>query len=354
MSLINPADLTFNGKEVQSLTECILEQALKGVLINDIHIIDNGIVAKTQIPFLGNFGTLGKKVTDCTPSSDTQTITNTEKFWDPEDVLIRIQQCYKDLDSTFFAWTRKKGLNIEDLSKTDFYDFITDRLAGKMEPTIMRIAWFADKNIAWTTDSPAGVLAPAIAKDYMNMIDGLWKQIFAICSATPARKNYTITENSAVSKLLQFTLASDRAKLAYDSLLYDADPRLKADPNKVILTTVSLYENFEKWLTSQAITPSYESLINGIKVMKLRDTLIIPVVNWDMDISTYFDNGVTLDLPHRAILTTKDQLHIGFDDSTAYKNSNFFINPVTKINYWDVAFKIDAKFMEDYMIQATY
>ena len=61
MPILNPTDLTFNGKEVQSLSGAIFKKTFNKPSLKEFHQIVEGIKAKQQIVFLGLMGLTGKK-----------------------------------------------------------------------------------------------------------------------------------------------------------------------------------------------------------------------------------------------------------------------------------------------------
>jgi hypothetical protein len=353
MSLINPAQLTWNGEEIKTMAEAVFTSVYQKPDINIFHTVVTPIEAKKQIAYLGLLGLVGKKSSGCSPTSDAKTIPMSEKYWNPEDIFVRLEQCWKDLDASFWVWAQRKGLERADLTVGDFADFVVERLADALQELVLRIAWFNDTAAALVTDSPAGNVTAGTDITYFNIIDGLWKQIFAICTSAPARL-CAISENAQATYVTQDNLAADRALKVYQCLKYNADNRLRNQPDLVIISTTSLVDNYEKYLMSQSITPSYEKIMAGFDALKFNNIPIIGFNFWDRYIRTYFDNGTKYHLPHRAILTTKRNLLIGTDNASALSETDVHYDKVTKKNYWDVAFKEDAKVLEDYMIQAAY
>ena len=85
------------------------------------------------------------------------------------------------------------------------------------------------------------------------------------------------------------------------------------------------------------------------------NTIPIQVINsWDRFIDAYFNNGTRLNIPHRAILTTKQNIQIGVEEERSMTEFDIFMDKKTKKWYLDSLFKLDAKIIEDYMIQVAY
>jgi hypothetical protein len=353
MSVIDVSEITFNGEEIRSLSEAIYEKVFNKPAYSEFHTIVPGIEAKKQIALLGRLGLIGKKGTGCNPTSGSFNIPMSEKFWNPEEVEVRLEQCYKDLQESFFVYGQQKGIARPDLTASDFMNFIEDRMNDALEEAVYRIAWFNDTDADLVTASPAGKLTAGTDKTFFNIIDGFWKQIFTIVTADSS-KRYTITENAAGSHSAQDNLASDAALKALRALYQNADKRLKGDPNKVFVITDSLYDNLETYLESQQVSSSFDRIEAGSNGLRYRGVPIIKFDFWDRYIRAYFDNGTTYHLPHRAVLTTKENLQIGVESTDSLSKLDIFYDKKSKLNFVDSLFKIDSKVVEDYMVQVAY
>ncbi|MBW4889864.1 hypothetical protein KXQ82_09060 [Mucilaginibacter sp. HMF5004] len=89
-SNINLSTVTFDGKEVMSLREAFYQAVFQNPTIDQFHTVVNGIKAKQQMLYLGQFGLMGKKFTACEPTASTAAILPIEKFWEPQYVGDRI------------------------------------------------------------------------------------------------------------------------------------------------------------------------------------------------------------------------------------------------------------------------
>ena len=81
---------------------------------------------------------------------------------------------------------------------------------------------------------------------------------------------------------------------------------------------------------------------------------IYRVVNWDETIRTYFDNGTKWNLPHRALLTTPDNIPIGTPSTEMLGSLDSFYDRKDKKNYVDAEIMVDIQLLEDYMAVAAY
>ena len=354
LTVINVAQLTFNGQEIRSLEEAIMEVIFQKPELNAIHKMVPGIVAKKQIALLGRLGTIGIKDPGCDPASSSNNIPLSEKFWDPTGVFNRDEQCYTDLEASFFVWGLENGVKKPDLTKTDFAKFLIDRTDDAVLEAIWRIAWFGDKDVADVGASPPGNLALAADVKFFDLIDGFWKQLFAITTTDPARR-FTIVENALGTETLQLALASNRSFKLLQDLVGKADKRLKGHKNKVIYWTDTLNDNMLEFLESQNVNSSFERIEKGPGgKLSFRGIPIEVIDSWDRNIAGFFDNGVKLHKPHRAVLTVKDNIQLGIEDEASLTTLDPFYDKKTKKFFVDTLFKMDAKIIEDHLVQVAH
>lgn len=356
--IINPSDLTFNGKEVQALSEAIMTEAFESPSLNEFHTIVTGIEAKQQIAILGLFGLVGKTSTGCAPDENPGQITNSQKFWNPAYIEDRFAQCWKDLKATFFIWGLKHGVKKADLTSTDFANFLEDRLKIALKESVFRIAWFSDTAIANYNDSPAGVLKNGISEAYFNAIEGLWKQIFAIMTAAP-KQYVAISKNTGANYAAQEFDDTDTTNQVvtkmFRKMLTKADTRLSEQSNPVFVVTKSVADQYQsERLQATGIEPAYTRVEDGWDVLKVGGKTIHAFSFWDRMIQSYFDSGTKYHLPHRAILTTVENIQIGTEEESNLAELNPFYDETLKKYYVDFGYNIDSKIIEDYKLMAAY
>lgn len=359
MSIITASDLTWNGEEIKQLSEAIYEGVYSKPELTKFHTIVSGIKAKKQIVLLGALGLVGLKQTGCSITPNAGTITMSEKFWDPEYVGDRFQQCWTDLRESFWVWGLKPGVEKADLGKTEFSAFFSERLEDAMQEMIYRIAWFNDTDASLVSASPAGTVTAGTTIGYFNIIDGFWKQLFAIAVADTARKTTALSSRNAQATFALQAFTSDDttnkvAETCFQNLKYEADFRLREEPNLVIVATQSLVDQYAKELRSRNIDASFERIEKGFTSLKFEGIEIIGVSIWDRMIRTYFSNGTKYYLPHRAVLTTKENLQIGVEEIGNLSELDPFYDQTTKLFNVDFGFNIDAKIIEDYKVQVAY
>jgi hypothetical protein len=181
----------------------------------------------------------------------------------------------------------------------------------------------------------------------------LWKQIFAVVAASPERK-VAISENAGVSKVAQLNLAANKAFTTFQKLMASADSRLKSAPDKIMIVTTTLLENYAAYLESQGMDASFIRIENGYSTLRYRNVTIYGMDFWDRTIQADFDNGTTYDLPHRALLTTKMNLAVGSDKLADAETFKVYYSEDTELNNFKGKYRVDAKLMQDYLIQVAY
>ena len=276
-----------------------------------------------------------------------------EKFWNPVRFEAWLQECYTNLDGTFFVWAKKRGLQEPDLTATDFAAYIVDIMTDALFEDAIRIAWLSDTTAESVSATPSGILSSGVNPLDYNAINGFWKQLFAIGTANTSIRT-TISENALATKALQLALAADRAFLVFQSLNSKADFRLRGAADKVILCTMSLLDNYANYLESQGNDASFIRIEEGFSTLRYRNLEIIGVDLWDRYIQADFDNGTKFDVPHRAVLTTKSNIALGVDAASALVDIDQWFEKYDKTTNFRAGYKMDAKILENYLVSLAY
>lgn len=190
---LTPVD--FCGKQVMSFKEAFWVKTFENPALSELLTIIPGVKAKQQVVILGLLNLVGRKMQteNCAPDASDQTIPSVQKFYEPGYVEDRFVECWKNLLEKFYVWGLKNGINKPDLTGTDFADFLEDRVIDGLIQSVYRIVWFSDTDAAHFSDG--GIITNSIDVDYINVIDGLWKQFFAIAGANPTQFS-SISNNS--------------------------------------------------------------------------------------------------------------------------------------------------------------
>lgn len=366
MAVISTSDLTFNGQEIREISEALFTGAFAKPDVAQFHEIVEGIVAKKQIVILGRInGLLGKGTNACSESDATNTVTNTEKFWDPAYVSDRLAFCWKDLQGTFFIWGTKKGIAKGDLTSTDLLIYLEELVKDAIIETVYRLAYFGDTSAANYNSTPAGVITNGTDLAYFDKINGIWKQLFAIVAATAARKTGDISsgvgfasknaESSFAAQAFNTTDTTNKvATTTLQNMRYGADMRLRSAVDLVYLVTQTIYDQYERELIAANVAYTTERLENGMMVLKSGGIEVVAFQLWDRIITSYFSNGTKYYLPHRAILTTKTNLKLGVEEVGSLGETDVWYDKTLNKTYLKFAFGIDAKVGQDELVQLAY
>jgi hypothetical protein len=231
-------------------------------------------------------------------------------------------------------------------------------LLESIEPTIWRAAWFADLNVAAAGAGTAGLVSAGDIQFY-DYFDGLWEQIFDGVTATDIER-YTIALNAVItSKADQLALTADLAKDTYFEEVWKlADARLKSDPNRMMLVTGEIWENYRQSLQSAGENFTIEFTTEGFRTLKWNG---VPVVNmetiWDLESREDFVNNTTDNvyyLPNRIVLSTPENLPIGTLSTNDFTELEQWYERKDRTNNLAYGFSLDSKVLEEYMIVVAY
>lgn len=341
---------TFSGEEIRSLADVFIASIYGKPELTAVHTIDDNIVAAKQIGLISRLSKITKKDPGCGSGVSNKSSALSAKNWAPVQTKIWQQLCASEFNTNFMVYLKNKGIDHADVTNTDIAGFVLDMMGDAAIEDLWRIVWF-------NMTTPANLTTGTDVTDY-NLIEGLWNQIYTIVSGDANRLTITgglTTANGQATAALQdSTFTGTNAKDTLANLLTDADYRLQSAPDRVILCTQSVFNKYCDYLEGIAVPLSFEKIEGGFTALKRRGVDIIPINFWDRTIRADFSNGTKWYLPHRALLTTKRNLRIGLDNPDAYTEFDVFFDKMTETNNFKGGYKVDAKIVEDYMIQVAY
>jgi len=352
-TLVDVSGLTLNPVEVTEANKIIFEKVFTNPTIEDIHEIETGVQMKTQIVLAQRINrVLGKLSSGCTPNTETG-FTLSQKYWDPAREDFRLEHCQADLPVLLKMFKKAQRMN------PDFFDAVGSEELGviiaaiedaMMESLITKI-WFADKSAALIANSGVFTAGTDVAR--FNTFDGLFKQIFADVPTTAS--NYVaITQNTGASYTLQ-ALPDDAALGYFKKMFNKADKRLVKDGNAELLVTASLFDNFVDTLENKTIANGFlDRAEDGSVNIRYRGVPIKMMDIWDRTIDQYQDNGTKWNLPHRAVLTIKENIPVATYAKEDLEKLDVFYDKYKKVNVIDAVYTIDAKHLEPYLTVAAY
>jgi hypothetical protein len=200
-----------------------------------------------------------------------------------------------------------------------------------------------------------GELTAGLDADYFNVINGMWKQIFADQAGAKKAKRITITENSGASYDAQTTLGATTARDLFRDLYNKANPQIFQNGNKpVFQVTQSILNNWQDFMETTSMLYTLDRTENGSTKFSYRGIPIIERPDWDAFIKANYDNGTTLILPNRAILSDIANIPIGFQDTESLNTFKTWFENKDKAYYIDFAFKLDMKILQPQMMAVAY
>jgi len=346
---IDVSALTLNAKEVESASQAVYEKVFMDTQLSQVHDIISGVSMKEQIVFIANLATGGEALSGCTPAEQ-DSLVLTQKFWEPALVAGRFTHCANDLNQLLkiFRKAQKANPDFFDRIGSEEISILVARIIDSLTRSIDAKVWFSAKNAAV---QPAGDFTIAgFNAGLWTQFDGLFEQIFADASVPV----YTIAENSGATYALQ-ALTAGKSLTIFQEMYKKADSRLLSDPDAQILVTRSIWDNYLELTETKEYNGGITTrLDNGQMAMNYRGIPIVMMDSWDRNILEYQNDLTVTVLPHRALLTTPSNIPVATLNSSDLTNLDSFYDKVTKSNYVDYAYYLDAKFGESYMAVAAY
>jgi hypothetical protein len=257
-----------------------------------------------QIPFLNQMSDQLKLSTGCTPNAGTG-VGFSEKVWSPKIYDVRWEHCASDLDTLLKLFKKAQRMN------PDFYDKISSQEMGVIYTLIQNMidnsipakVWFSD------TAASAGGFTAGTDLGRFNVIDGLFKQIFAEV-ASGADNYIEISENAAASKAGQ-VLGADVAYDTLEKMFNAADSRLIDEPSAAFYVTRSMADNYRDTLRSKTIVNGNIDIAeNGKRTLSFEGYEVKVKSEWDRTIKADQDLGATFYRPNRAVFTTPSNIPV--------------------------------------------
>ena len=349
---INLAALTFSADQLRQMNELVVKAVLEAPTLNLFHEIATGIKNDREIGIIpGTLGLMGKAAQGCEPTADTLTDTATLKTWSPKRIEVILDQCATDIAASMAKLSRKLGIEVNDLTSTEYFAFILDLLAVDIPKMLLRHAWFGNTAAATVSASPAGVLTTGTDPAYFNVLNGFWQQLAVIYAADTDRKT-TVTGNSQATYALQKSVATPDEILAnLNSVIDDAPAVLSAQPDQVLIVTRSVFQRAYRALQAAGLAYKIELQSNGFQLMNWDGIDMYSVPLFDEWIRAYEDNGTKYNNPHRILYTTKSNLVIGMEGTSLFDNVKTSFDDRTRYNRIEVSDAFDVKVLNDDLLQ---
>lgn len=359
---MNFSQFTVDNGAIRDLGELLFLTVFNDPEIERVLTISTGVRDGQKLGYIDDMGDVGKNKSGCSPTYDNINITGIEKTWDLGPWQIAKHICYTELENTIAKYSLNTGTQIAYLPDTPYWnDILVPLLQRAMVEMFWRICWFGDTDAKNIADS--GLLTAGIDKSLFTMTDGLWKRLKAITAANDhqltAIAANTTKDTSATQKV---TYASQKAAIRQegvaigiiDDMLSDADSRIFDKSDHAIMMTNSLFKalrNDVKKLHNLQL--EVEHVTSGIQLSRYDGHEIIVLDIWDRMIKKYEDNGTSLNCPHRAILTSPQNLFAGTTDNELIADLSVTFNDETRFNNIFAQSNIGTLVGEDALVQVA-
>ena len=348
-SKFDVSGLTLNTEEATEIGKAVIEQVFVQGELSDVHAVETGIQHQQQIVFIDNLDVSGEAFTNCTPVEQDGLVL-TEKVWTPQLIGGRYTHCANDLNKLFKLFEKARRAN------PDYFDGLNRNGLGLLMVKIVDAMKVSISAKVWLGDTAAAVQAggnftiAGFNVGLWDQFDGLWEQIFAD-SAIP---RYTITENGNATYVLQ-ELASNEGRTIFQTLYEDADSRLIGHADAQYLVTRSIWDNYLTTIEDkQGNGGIITRLEDGTVTMDYRGIPIVKMDEWDRTIRKYQDDLTVHYRPHRALLTTPNNIPIATLSEDDLDSLESWYEKKDKTNILDFAYFLDTKWGESYMGSVAY
>lgn len=362
-SLFTPNALTFTDEQVRSVQELINDAIVKGGDFKAFVTLVSGIISGKEIGHVGKMSDVGRAASGCEPTWVSPAIPITKNVWAPKGWEIPLQICAKEFLNSLAVYSQKWGTPSPDnMEGTDALTLFETKLEEAISEMFWRWIWFGDEDAANINGSPAGVITNGKDVNLINIVDGFWKQAIAIATSNPLQR-VTIAANSSATYALQRSDLSPLLAWGYfEKMIEDAPLVLKGLPASevVIYSTLGLYEKAIKYLKTAEngyLLPLESSLgqaMNGRQDLMINGYRITPMPIQDQLINDWQNDGTKWNLPHRAIMCTKDNLMVGFPGAAPVETLEYHFDQTKRTNNWFAEDQIDVKFSRNDLIMVAY
>ena len=350
-NVLDVAALTMNPQEGNDVSKAVFERTITGGKLSNHHEIETGVSMKQQIVFVGNLAEVGVAISGCGFTAGGQQIPLTEKYWEPTLVGGRLVNCANDLNPLMKLFKRAQKVNPDYFDKegSEELGVIVVAVEKAVEKMANRLVWFGDKAAANITGG--GVYVDGTLMTLYTPINGLFQQIF-----TEVTQRVTITENAGADYAAQALPAN--SALAYLRAMYNLQHptmhQAKLDGASLeFQVTRAFAQNYIDSIEDKSLAFMLQRTEEGSSEYQYRGIPIFVRDDWDGYIALQ-DNGVKLNIPHRALLTFKENIPVATlstDDLTTLES---WYEKKDKTNIMDFALYIDAKLLEPKLAVVAY
>lgn len=354
MSKINNGTFSFNPEELTDIKQVIHELVWNNKELRAIHDVEEGVIFDKQIVFAGKVGLMGKAVNGCTPN-EIEGVTLTQKFWTPIKEDFRLTHCQANVADQDRLVNQMSKINpdyfnIIEGSNNAIGNFLIAKVIEGFNENLLRKVWFSDKLADTVANS--GTLTNGTDKEYFNTFDGLFKQLYTDI-AVGSKNHFAIPKNDPSVGINYATqqLEVGDATAILKGLYRGADNRLKTLAGAQILVTQTIWDGYIDDLEATQSTGAGNTQIteNGKMNLFYKGIPLVLMSVWDRNLEAYYDNGTIIDRPHRAVFTVPSNIPLATLSSSDFGTVNAFYDQVTRKNFVDGIYSLDAKHLQNYL-----
>lgn len=351
--LINFSALTADNGAVKTISELMFTTAWTIGELSTVANLKTGQKDGQKLGFIDSIDAIGTKGRGCSPTYQKVTPKGYEKTWEMGDYSIPVKICADDWKRTIADYALKKGTAMDDLTATEIVEKVLMPLVDRAyNEALWRMSWFGDKDAKLIANS--GNITAGTDLALLNMTDGLWKRLATIVAANAGQK-------TAIAANSETTYATQKSELnkagvavgIIESMLADADGRIFNNGGKLMMTN-SFYQALRKdYNTTYKQTIPFENVSRGVSISEFDGIQILVFNEWDLNIKKYENSGTALNMPHRVVYTTTDNLLIGTEDSKMLADIDLWFDKTDRQNYLYAASNIAALVAEDDLVQVA-
>lgn len=344
MSEREPNSLAFNDvmkfkiddEAIKNFQDLLWTKTFKAGDITKITSLYSNVINGQGVGWIGSFEDAGTNQEICNPTYHATKLNTAKDVWKLGDITFAETLCASDTVKTIMKYTMQKGTKIGDLTNTDFMSkIIIPRYLEMIEDAYWRVAFLGDTGAKSVTDG--GKVTDGYDLDLINMSDGFFKRIEDIITTNPSQLIEIKANNASTFKEQREALkVKGVATGIFDDLIYNADIRLREDPNRFILCTSSMSDALAIDLKQSNIGSDlqWKSLFGGLAfATEYNGEKIIRVPQFDKMIQKIENKGEAINAPHRAIYCSQDSLMLGFETNGMVTDLEMNFQPKERVNY---------------------
>lgn len=331
---INFEGLTPQNGALRELAELIFLSIQEEDKLGQLVVFMTKQMNGKKVGFVGKPGLLGKASEGCDPTYDSHLVATSEKVWDIKEWQISEKICYDDLIGTIAQHFAVNGTDVADLTSTEYMDQIVRPIFEQAIPElIIRYAFFGDKDIE------AGDLQDGVDVGAFNLIDGIWKQLFAGVTAGKT-KRVAIAANTKATVDAQYEAMRQpgAATGVLNDLIIRTPMKLRNLANRRFVVTQAFADmlNLDIQENNKGSNLQWESIFAGIQKTNYQGVELLAVPQFDEIIQSYLKNTTNsgaYDKPFRVIYGPKENLRVGTESAEAIADLDAWFDKKDQANY---------------------